>query len=161
MAGVELWLIRHGDAEAGDGDDAARRLTPKGEAQAAAAAGALVALDRGFLAIHASPRVRARDTARPIAEALGLELRIHEPLSGDFGAGDVAALILGLDRGGRVILVGHEPDLSALVEHTTGAQIAMKKGGIAVVRLDDEAANELVALLRPGELRLMAGRVAA
>lgn len=157
MAGVELWLLRHGDAEVGDGDDAARRLTAKGEAQAAAAAGALAALDREFLAVHASPRVRARDTARPVAEALGLELQIHEPLADGFGPGDVASLILGLDRAGRVILVGHEPDFSALVEHATGAQIAMKKGGIAVVRLDDEERNELVALLRPGELRLMAG----
>jgi phosphohistidine phosphatase len=157
MAGVELWLLRHGDAEDGDGDDAARRLTPKGEAQAAAAGRALAALDREFLAVYASPRVRARDTAGPVAEALGLEPQIHVPLSGGFGPGDVATLILGFDRGGRVVLVGHEPDFSMLVEHTTGAQITMKKGGIAVIRLDDEEENRLVSLLRPGELRLMAG----
>ena len=29
-----LYLLRHGDAEEGDGDDDARRLTPKGERQA-------------------------------------------------------------------------------------------------------------------------------
>lgn len=29
-----IYLLRHGDAEEGDGDDTARRLTPKGEGQA-------------------------------------------------------------------------------------------------------------------------------
>ena len=29
-----IYFLRHGDAENGDGDDAARRLTPKGERQA-------------------------------------------------------------------------------------------------------------------------------
>jgi phosphohistidine phosphatase SixA len=33
-----IYLLRHGDAEDGNGDDAARRLTPKGERQAKAAA---------------------------------------------------------------------------------------------------------------------------
>ena len=31
-----IYLLRHGDAEDGDGNDAARRLTPKGERQARA-----------------------------------------------------------------------------------------------------------------------------
>lgn len=157
MAGVELWLIRHGDAEDGDGDDAARSLTPKGHAQAAAAAHVLAALDREFIALYTSPRVRAVETAGPVAEALGLEPHVHEALSSGFGPGDLATIILGLERDGRVILVGHEPDLSSLVEHTTGARIAMKKGGIAVVRFADEEVNQLVVLLRPGEIRLMAG----
>jgi phosphohistidine phosphatase SixA len=32
-----IYLLRHGDAEAGDGDDASRRLTVKGKRQAEAA----------------------------------------------------------------------------------------------------------------------------
>lgn len=49
-----LYLLRHGDAEDGSGDDAARRLTPKGEHQAQAAArltGAKVKMRKGGLAI--------------------------------------------------------------------------------------------------------------
>lgn len=157
MTGVELWLLRHGDAEPGDASgDAARRLTAKGEAQAAAAGAALAALGRDFAAVVTSPRVRARDTAKPVAEALGVELRVHEPLSGGFGFADIAALLRELGAGGRIVLVGHEPDFSSLVERATGARIAMKKGGIAVVRLGGEEIDHLAALLRPGELRLMA-----
>ena len=39
-----IWLLRHGDAEAEAADDAARRLTAKGERQARAAGAALAAL---------------------------------------------------------------------------------------------------------------------
>ena len=38
----------------------------------------------------------------------------------------------GLD--GRVLLVGHEPDLSQLAAYLTGAKLDLKKGGVAVLR---------------------------
>ncbi len=161
MARVELWLLRHGDAEdenpEAPGEDAARRLTPKGEEQAAAAARALRALDRGFLRVLCSPRVRARETAAPVAAALGRPLEEHAPLAGGFGVGETAAVLRALPEPGRVLLVGHEPDLSELVEALTGARVAMRKGGLAAVRLEGDGHAELVALLRPGELAAIAG----
>jgi phosphohistidine phosphatase len=58
----------------------------------------------------------------------------------------------------RVLLVGHEPDLSQLVFDLTGGRIDMKKGGLAGVRLGNARRGELIALLRPRELdRLGAG----
>jgi len=51
-----------------------------------------------------------------------------------------------------VLLVGHEPDFSQEVERLTGAKVAMKKGGIAVVD-----GSTLVALWRPKELKRIAG----
>jgi len=42
-----IWLLRHGEAEPAAADDAARRLTGKGERQAGAAGVALAALDAG------------------------------------------------------------------------------------------------------------------
>jgi len=65
---------------------------------------------------------------------------------GRFDALDLAA------GRGDVLLVGHEPDFSAEVGQLTGANVAMKKGGIAVVD-----GSVLVALLRPKELRRIAG----
>jgi phosphohistidine phosphatase SixA len=53
---------------------------------------------------------------------------------------------------GDVLLVGHEPDFSAEVGRLTGANVALKKGGIAVVD-----GSTLVALWRPKELRRIAG----
>jgi phosphohistidine phosphatase SixA len=50
-----------------------------------------------------------------------------------------------------VLLVGHEPDVSAEVGRLTGTKAAIKKGGIAVVD-----GSTLVALWRPKEIRRIA-----
>jgi phosphohistidine phosphatase len=44
-----------------------------------------------------------------------------------------------------------------VVGELTGARIDLKKGGLAVVRLDGATSGEVVVLLRPGELALIAG----
>jgi len=142
-----IYLLRHGEAEEPDGDDAARRLTEKGERQALAAGMALRELRIEIDACLASPKVRARETARIAAEVLGVEVEETEPLRG--GPFDALALTAGR---GAVLLVGHEPDFSAEVGRLTGANIALKKGGIAVVD-----GSTLVALWRPKELRRIAG----
>ncbi len=141
-----IYLLRHGDAEEGMGDDAARRLTPKGERQAQAAGEALAALGVKLDACLTSPKVRAADTARLACEALELEPELTEDLRG--GSFDSTAL-----SGGRgdVLLVGHEPDFSAEVARLTGANIKLRKGGLAVVD-----GSTLVALLRPKDLAAIA-----
>ncbi len=142
-----IYLLRHGDAEHGDMDDAARRLTAKGERQARDAGLALRELGVGIDACLASPKVRALDTARIACEALGVEVEMTEALRG----GPFDALDLTAGRG-DVLMVGHEPDFSNEVARLTGAKVAIKKGGIAVVD-----GSTLVALLRPKELRRIAG----
>ena len=57
---------------------------------------------------------------------------------------------------GHVLVVGHEPDFSQVVHDLTGARIDLKKGGVAAVRVDGSQ-PELVALLRPRELAVLAG----
>jgi phosphohistidine phosphatase len=95
-----------------------------------------------------SPKVRAYDTARLACEALGIE-PVHEPkLAG--GPFDPEQLAAGLDEG-DVLLVGHDPDFSMAVHSLTGAQVRMKKGGLA--GLDK---GELKVLLRPSETEAMA-----
>jgi phosphohistidine phosphatase len=142
-----IYLLRHGDAEdAVGGDDAARRLTEKGERQGRDAGRALATLGVGIDACLASPRERAAETARLACEALGVEVEITEALRG--GAFDPLDLAAGR---GDVLLVGHEPDFSAEVGRLTGAKVEMRKGGIAVVD-----GSTLVALWRPKELRRIA-----
>jgi phosphohistidine phosphatase len=149
----QLWLLRHGDAEDhGTRHDAERRLTEKGEAQARTAAKALKALEIGFDAIYTSPRVRARDTARPVADALGLEPLIHQPLNAGFTADHAAALFDGLGPDARLLLVGHNPDFAELANDLTGARLDFKKGGVAAIRLEGSRRGELIVLLRPKEL---------
>lgn len=143
-----IYLLRHGDAEDGDGNDAARRLTAKGERQAHAAGAALAVLGAELGACLASPRVRADETARIACEPLGLRPETASELSG--GGFDALALAAGR---GDVLLVGHEPDLSAEVARLTGANAKMKKGGLAIVD-----GSTLLALLRPAELAAIAGQ---
>jgi phosphohistidine phosphatase len=143
---MTLLLLRHGDAEDGNGDDDARRLTPKGERQAVAAGEALAALGVEVDACLASTRVRAAETARLACEALGVEVELTDELRG--GPFDGPALAA---RRGDVLLVGHEPDFSDEVARLTGGRVKMKKGGLAIV---DE--STLVALLRPKELAAIA-----
>ncbi|HWJ41895.1 MAG TPA: phosphoglycerate mutase family protein [Solirubrobacterales bacterium] len=142
-----IFLLRHADAENGDGDDAARRLTAKGERQARTAGEALAAMGAEIDACLTSPRVRAAETARLACESLGLEPEVAPALRG--GRFDSLALATGR---GDVLLVGHEPDLSGEVGRLTGGRVKMRKGGLAVVD-----GSTLAALLRPQDLAALAG----
>jgi phosphohistidine phosphatase len=141
-----IWLLRHAEAEDGSPDEA-RRLTKKGEQQARTAGRALEVLGVKFDLCITSPRVRAEQTARLACEPLGVEISVDERLSG--GPFDPEELAAGLDE---VLLVGHDPDFSMAVHNLTGAQVRMKKGGIAAIEK-----GELKVLLRPRELAAIAG----
>jgi phosphohistidine phosphatase len=140
-----IWLLRHGDAADGS-PDAERPLTDKGERQARNAGRALKRLGVEFQAVFTSPKVRARDTARIACEELGCKV-IEEPaLQG--GPLDVREIVGDLDE---VLLVGHDPDFSMAVHSLTGAQVRMKKGGLAGI-----SKGELSVLMRPHELEAIA-----
>jgi phosphohistidine phosphatase len=148
-----LWLLRHGEAEPHDArPDDARRLTDRGREQSAAAGRALAALGLEFHHVFTSPKVRARDTAREACRALSCEPVEHESLRGGFDVDDALELLAAAGDDRRVLVVGHDPDFSQVVHDLTGARVALKKGGVAGVRLDGGRQGELVALLRPREL---------
>jgi phosphohistidine phosphatase len=137
-----IYLLRHGEAEHGDGDDAARRLTAKGERQSEQAGNALARLGVKIDACLTSPKLRAADTAKLACQALGVEPEVAASLSGgDFDSVDLAA------GNGETMLVGHEPYFSGEIARLTGAKAKLRKGGLAIVD-----GNTLVALLRPDEL---------
>jgi phosphohistidine phosphatase len=141
-----IYLLRHGDAERGDGDDAARRLTAKGERQSEAAGQALAALGVEIDACLTSPKVRAAETARLACRSLGIEPEIAAELAG----GSFDALALSAGRG-EVMLTGHEPDFGNEIARLTGARAKLRKGGLAIVD-----GNTLLALLRPDDLTAIA-----
>ena len=140
-----IWLLRHGDAEDGS-PDSERPLTAKGREQSRAAGAALKALGLEIDACLASPKLRAAETARIACEPLGVEPQLEPKLAG--GPFDPEALAAGL--GDDVLLVGHDPDFSMAVHSLTGAQVRMKKGGLAGIEK-----GELMVLLRPRELKRM------
>jgi phosphohistidine phosphatase len=142
-----IYLLRHGDAEDGDADDAARRLTPKGERQSEAAGRALAATGAEIDACLTSPKVRAAETARLACAHLGIEPEFDERLRG--GAFDALEIAAGR---GEALMVGHEPDFSGEIARLTGARVKLRKGGLAVI--DDS--GRLAALMRPSDLAALA-----
>jgi phosphohistidine phosphatase len=141
-----IWLLRHGEAADGS-PDAERPLTDKGERQSRAAGAALEELGVKVDACLSSPKVRAADTAKLACESLGVDVQLEPKLAG----GPFAAEELAAGLGDNVLLVGHDPDFSMAVHTLTGAQVRMKKGGLAGI--ED---GELMVLLRPRELEAIA-----
>jgi phosphohistidine phosphatase len=142
-----IWLLRHGEAADGS-PDAERPLTDRGEEQARAAGAALKAIGVELAVCFTSPKVRALDTARLACELLGAEPTLEPKLAG--GPFDPEQLAAGFEDG-DVLLVGHDPDFSMAVHSMTGAQVRLKKGGLAGVEK-----GELKVLLRPTETSAMA-----
>jgi phosphohistidine phosphatase len=162
----QLWVLRHAEADRlgigqhGTRSDSARRLTARGEQQSRAAGVALARLQASFKAVLFSPKTRARQTAELAAEAWQEEqrslLREHPPLASGFDGADALQALSAIGADGRLLIVGHEPDLSRTIADLTGARVDLKKGGLAVVRLEG-VGGELAVLMRPRELALIAG----
>lgn len=129
--------MRHGPAEdfAPSSLDRDRALTASGRERVRSVASALVDAGEAPLVIVSSPLVRALQTAEIVAAVAGLD-RVHEHAkakrAGATGqvevrremapGGDEVALVSDLVRAGRkrVMIVGHEPDLSTLVLDLVG-----------------------------------------
>ena len=135
---VELYLVRHahaGDPSRWTGDDSQRPLSAKGRAQADRLARHLTAVGVAIDVILSSPKVRARETAEPIADALGLELRIDDRLGGGLTVRGLEEMLGDAGDPTRAIVVGHDPDFSDLAAELSGApSVPMRKGALA--RLD-------------------------
>jgi phosphohistidine phosphatase SixA len=134
-----LYLLRHahaGDPEGWRGDDDLRPLSEKGRRQATRLGGALTRWNEAPDLLITSPRVRARETADLVAEALGAEVvedgRLAEALDAE-----VAAAIVAAHAAARPCLVGHDPDFSSLLGELLGlGEVPMRKGALA--RIDFE-----------------------
>src|SRR5215472_14287488 len=81
---MALYLIRHGKPAAAFGDHDDPGLDEAGRAQARAVAGRLMALPEAERprAVVSSPLRRCRETAQPLADALGVAIEI-EPAVGE------------------------------------------------------------------------------
>jgi phosphohistidine phosphatase len=115
---VELWLLRHADAEerAASGRDEDRRLTDVGLKQAEAAGRGIAAVSKkGISLVLTSPYRRAWQTAEAAARALGVEaLRSTRALEPDREPEEVLAKIE-VEKEEGVLLVGHAPLLGHLL----------------------------------------------
>jgi phosphohistidine phosphatase len=148
---VKLYLLRHGKADWPNWQkaDDERPLTKEGRREIRRIAQFLAELNVAPAVILASPLPRARQTAEIFAEAAGIELREEPALRPGFNATKARALIKRA-KGNDLMLVGHEPDFSAVIRALTGGTVKLGKGGIARVDLDDDgSAGRLVWLIPP------------
>ena len=136
---MELYFVRHGQAEDSqppDFDDFARKLTEKGVERTAVAATALAQLELKPAVLYTSPRLRARQTAEILSQALGVSVTMRDELNFGFNATLLPPLLSEIGNDQQVMFVGHEPDLSITVSGLIGGgDIEMKKGGVARVDL--------------------------
>jgi len=172
---IDVYLLRHGiAAELGEGGvfhDADRPLTTEGRAKMRQEAEGMRRLGLKFNLILTSPLLRARQTAEAVAEIMELQNRVNicEALAPGRGfaggSGNDAEIFLemGAYQFDRVLLVGHQPDLSELASFIlTGnhnLNVAFKKGGlcgIQVASLPPRGPGLLRWLLTPRQLRQLA-----
>lgn len=140
---LELYLLRHadaGDPMAWDGPDDARPLSRKGRRQAERMGEFLAGLGFAPDAIVTSPKVRARETADIVAAALDRPVSSDDRLAIGLDVALLRAIVAELPDARRVILVGHDPDFSDLVETLTGAAATLKKGALARLDVVDDLA---------------------
>ncbi|HZC58888.1 MAG TPA: phosphohistidine phosphatase SixA [Chthoniobacterales bacterium] len=125
---MQLFLLRHAEAESHSENDEERALTDKGRRQAANIGRFCAAHDIAPDVILSSPLVRARETAEAVAHELGMPKRVQ--IEEFLGVGMTPeSSVSGLEKySGResVMLVGHEPDFSRLA----GALIGGHRGSV-------------------------------
>jgi phosphohistidine phosphatase len=138
---LELYFLRHadaGDPMTWEGDDADRPLSKKGRRQSKNLMRLLEDLHLRVDAVLTSPKLRAADTAKIVAKAVGKKAHADDRLSIDFGEDALAGLLAEWGPSvERVVLVGHDPDFSHLVSWLAGTSITMRKGALARLDLAD------------------------
>jgi phosphohistidine phosphatase len=147
---MKLLVVRHAVAKDKEAfaktgaDDGERPLTKPGRREFKKGARGIARIVGAVDVVATSPLVRAAETARILAAALGTEGPITrtelEP------GGSARALIAWLGRQGRtktVAIVGHEPDLSRLVARLATGQesdcIEFDKGGACLLSFEGPA----------------------
>ena len=155
---MELLVVRHGMAEdreefaAEEKDDSLRPLTKQGRWKIERIAKGLRYLVPSVHLVATSPFARAEQTARLVAAAYrGADVTSLDCLAPGGRPNAFLAWLREHEDVDRVIAVGHEPELGALVTWLITGQpaegrIALRKGGACLLEFDGR--------LRPGEATL-------
>jgi phosphohistidine phosphatase len=144
---MKIYLIRHSNAvepgTPGYEDDSLRPLTEKGRDKMKDIASAFKKMDLKPNLIVSSPYVRARETAEILAKVLKYkqELIFSDTLVPTGNADEIIGEINEKYTVDELVLVGHEPCISALIGTLTVGNpdlaINIKNGGICCLSADD------------------------
>src|SRR5688572_8614666 len=133
--------MRHASAEeSGPQGDASRRLTEAGRDDARKAADAIREREARPAIILTSPRRRARETAEIVGTAMGVPVEVREGL--DSGASAAAYLdALRAYEGRNVLVVGHNPEISAFASSLAGAAVAFRPSTVCCFEFGPDSAR--------------------
>jgi phosphohistidine phosphatase len=164
---MDVYLVRHAIAHERNStrwpNDALRPLTTAGMRKFRKAAAGLARCVPKTATVFTSPYVRARETAAVLAESARFRTATEAP---ELTPGKTPRAVFELLRKRRraaVVLVGHEPDLSAWVSAALAVEplrikSEFKKGGAVCVRFEKTigpGCAVLVWMLPPRVLRAM------
>ncbi len=135
---MQLWIMRHGQAEAAAASDAARRLTPEGQAQLLDIMQRVQRVQPCPDALWVSPYVRAQQTANLIEAFLPPHQR--ETWDGLVPEAPLLPVLARLSESGLegVFIVSHQPLVGELVCRLSGlapGEIHMDTGSLAWIDL--------------------------
>ena len=111
---MQVFVMRHGEAEPYAPQDALRHLTSRGEQQVRDTIQRHLQSLEGVDALLASPYIRAQETALIASELLGIPILTTEELTPDMGWQQVGDLLTERDYD-KVLLVSHQPLVSHFV----------------------------------------------
>ena len=139
-----LYILRHATAEeaASSGDDGARKLTERSKEKMRGAASGLRAMGLKFDVILTSPLARAAETAEIVSAAYENipPPQVLPALATGVAATDAVTALRAFSKHENVMIVGHEPQLSAVASILlTGASdvvhLKLKTGGCIAIDL--------------------------
>jgi phosphohistidine phosphatase len=145
-------------AEAGVSQDAERPLSDEGREKMKAIAGAMKRIGVEVDLVLSSPYLRAKETAILAHDRMGKASALEFTTA--LGSGQDAKFLLAelkqrFQKTKRIMVVGHEPDLSNLIGRITSLgrlRLEMKKAGLAkieITELQPELKGNLEWLLPP------------
>lgn len=141
-----LILMRHGRAEPYASSDGERALTPAGRQGAAEAACALKKSGLQPDLLLASPLKRAKETAQIAGEILNIPVHIAPELDGRLSAKGLLDFARAqFARAERVMLVGHNPNVSLAAGLLHGDYFPFSAGAYAAFDWTDENGPRLIS----------------
>jgi phosphohistidine phosphatase len=134
---MQLIILRHGKAETkGHKKDFDRELVERGFEQVRKAGELLKATEHLPAIVLTSPLVRAKQTAETFCEAAGIDGPIVQPwIASGMHPETALSELKAFAEHRRVMIVGHEPDLSDLIAWICGGTVDLPTGSLAALEL--------------------------
>jgi phosphohistidine phosphatase len=156
---MQLILLRHGKAEDRNAitpDDFSRALMEKGHEQARNAARLLSASAMLPDIVLCSPLIRARETAESFTQAANMPGPVIQTwLACGMNPETALSELRGFSDFKNVMIVGHEPDFSQLVQYLLGStadSVEIRKGSLTCVEVFPPSKNATLNFLIPFKL---------